>query len=144
MTKAQETLRDAVLDSVNTEKNLTRDGLRKIKGVWKKAKKLPDNPMMKVSSLDPYVFADAFAHIEKWNIPVSAVVMSPNSYRQIFGFPSFILDKETRAAYLREGFVGKMWGASIIVNGEIDSDETRVLGQKPNGSWVHQRIRVVK
>lgn len=84
-------------------------------------------------------FADGFAMVEKHDANVVAVVIGLKDYAD---FTAFAVDiGESLQKTDAEGFVGKLWGASIIQTRKVPEGTVWLLGQAGD-VWYRQLLKI--
>lgn|GEM_PF-2876357 len=117
-----------------------------LEGWWKSASPFPTNPDPAeiVAPLSGEALADVFAHVEKFDVSVEAIVMSARSFHEVCKHASDSIRLETRARLMKKGLMGRLWDALVITTREIDEDEICFLGRDPEGKWVCHSLRVIR
>ncbi len=87
----------------------------------------------------PDILADGFAEIEKHENRVNEVLMNSRSYVDIRKFCKDSIDMETRKESIRNGIMGYMWGATVIISRKIPDNTVLVLSEPE-----HRQIAIMQ
>lgn len=102
--------------------------LRKLRGLE------PTNSVVTTVALRPADLADAFAQVERWDLPVRQVYVHPDVYEDLLAYGRDLVDEE--------GAGPKLWGATIHVTDDVSRKEAFVLNSPDDPRGVAE-IRVL-
>jgi len=88
------------------------------------------NPETKfVPPLGAASLADGFALVERHNLRVKFVLMNARDYADLRKFGRDILNDETQAVMLKQGLMGTIWGAHVIVDRAVSYGTAIILDE---------------
>lgn len=86
-----------------------------------------------VAPFSSAILADGFARIERHSLSgtdslnVECIVMPATTYGDLRKFGRDLIDPETRRARLKSGFMGVLWGATVIINNDLIVDGKEIV-----------------
>jgi len=87
-------------------------------------------------ALTKAALADAFAQIERWRLPVAAVLMSAYGTRDIRSWEWTVLDQLALQEIRETGYLGNLWGADFYVSDQVSYGTMYIMTSPKFLAWM--------